>query len=767
MKTHCLPLPLYFLVFIFFATIPSLFAQEDSPISNVQVGAWRMHLTYFNAQSITESETAAYIASANGLFLYQKNEKSITTLSKIDGLSDINFSEIAYHKALKTLVIGYSNGNIDLIKENEGEAKQITNIRSVLNSRFENKQINHILFNGSFAYLSMPFGLVVLDLQRGEVRETYANLGANGAVNPIFASAIAKDSLFLASEQGLIAASLAPTVNRLDFRNWRNLPSPQKNNIRTLASRSNTIYLGINGNDVFEYNNGLFKSLNIRKGSNYFDLNNSNNTVVICMDGQVSLLKTDNTVQNLVNNKIIRPRQAFLDSNSKIWIADNALGLVTDANGVYESIFPSGTYSPESFKLFYWDSKIICVAGGYDDFYKANNSLSGFYVFENGQWKNYNSIDKLSGSSAIPPMRDFTNITYSAAENKLYITSFQDGVLEWSLRENRFSAINTGNSPLKTNRLTACKIDKAGDLWLAAHGVRLGEPSVYRRSRDGAWQSYNFNTFGASNILELITDDADNIWARQSPDLGGGILVFNRQNKRRTLTTESREGKLNNANVRTIVNDKQGNVWIGTNEGLRVIFDAASVLDRSSVEASVVVFESRELLRGEKVTALKIDGGNRKWIGTEKGVWLFSADGAELISRFTTENSPLLSNKIIDIEIHEQTGEVFFATDRGLISFRGTATEATNSFSAIKVFPNPVPPNFNGVLTISGLANNGTVKITDVSGKLVYQTSANGGTAIWNGADYTNTRAKTGVYYVFGTNADGSESLATKFVWIE
>ena len=446
-----------FLIFCIFAFTPNLFAQVDAQVTNIQVGSWRTHLTYYNAQSIAESEDYIYVCSANGLFSYKKSEKSVAILSKIDGLSDINFSKIAYHKTLKTLVIGYKNGNIDIIKENENEPNQITNVRSVLNSRFELKQINHILLNGALAYLSMPFGVVVLDLERNEVKETYTNLGTNGTENEVFASTIAKDSLFLATKQGLIAASLAPNANRLDFRNWRNLPTPQKNNIRTLASRNNTIYIGINGNDVFEYGNGIFRNLDIRKGSNYFDLSNSNNNVIICMDSQISILKADNSVQNLTNAKINRPREALLDANNKIWAADNALGLITDANGVYESFFPSGTYNPANFKLFYWEDKIACLSGGYDDIYQANNSLLGFYIFEDGQWKNYNSTDKLSGSINIPPLRDFTDITYQAAESKVYLTSFQDGLLEWSLRDNRFSVINTSNSPLKTNRLTACK----------------------------------------------------------------------------------------------------------------------------------------------------------------------------------------------------------------------------------------------------------------------------------------------------------------------
>ncbi len=757
MKKITLTLLFHILVFQLFTL-----AQTDNPTGNIPTGTWRMHLTYYNAQSIAESEERVYVASANGLFFYEKAAQNLGTLSKIDGLSDIAFSEIAYHKALKTLVIAYQDGNIDLVKEDA-----IINVRSIRNARFENKQINHILLNGNLAYLSMPFGVVVLDLQRNEVRETYANIGANGTENQVFASTVAKDSLFLATEQGLLVSALAPTTNRLDFRNWRNLHTPQKSSIRNITSRNASVFVGINGNDIFEYNNGIFRSLNIQKGKNYFDLNNSNGSVVICSDNQVSILKSDNSIQNLSNAKIVRPRQGFLDSNNKVWLADQALGLVTDNNGIFENFFPSGTYSPQSFKLFYFEQKIICLSGGYNDSYFPKNNLFGFYVFENGVWTNYNSLDKVSGSTVIPALRDLTDVTYNALEDKVLFTSFQDGVLEWSLKANRFSTISSANSPLRSNRLTACKIDQVGDLWLAVHGVRLGEPSIYRRSRSGAWQPFNFNTFASTNPLEIITDEAENFWVRQSPDLGGGILVFDQKNRSRTLTTEPQQGRLNNINVRTLAKDKQDNIWVGTDAGLRVIFDAASVLDRSNIESSVVVFESRELLRNEKVTVIKVDGGNRKWIGTEKGIWLFSADGSALVSRFTAENSPLLSNQIIDIEIHEQTGEVFIATDKGLVSYRGTASEADNTFSTVRVFPNPVPPNFSGIVTIDGLANNASVKITDVSGKLVYQTTANGGTATWNGADYNNQRARTGVYYVFSTNADGSESFATKFVWIE
>jgi ligand-binding sensor domain-containing protein len=173
------------------------------------------------------------------------------------------------------------------------------------------------------------------------------------------------------------------------------------------------------------------------------------------------------------------------------------------------------------------------------------------------------------------------------------------------------------------------------------------------------------------------------------------------------------------------------------------------------------------LLRDDKVTAIAIDGGNRKWMGTERGVWLFNSTGEGMIYNFTTANSPLLSNVIRDIAINHKTGEVFFATDEGIVSYRGDATESNSVFRSVKIFPNPVTNSFNGSVGINGLATNATVKITDISGKLIWQTQANGGTAMWNVRDYNGRRAATGVYLVFTATSDGVESVVGKIAVVE
>jgi hypothetical protein len=173
------------------------------------------------------------------------------------------------------------------------------------------------------------------------------------------------------------------------------------------------------------------------------------------------------------------------------------------------------------------------------------------------------------------------------------------------------------------------------------------------------------------------------------------------------------------------------------------------------------------LFQGENIKSIATDGANNKWIGSENGVWLINDDAEKILQRFTTDNSPLPSNSIRKILVHPISGEVFIATEQGLVSFRGDATEGAASNDDILVFPNPVPSNFEGTIAIKGLVTNADVRITDVSGQLVFRTKAQGGQAVWNGKNYTGFRPRSGVYYVFVTNEDGSETKTTKFIYNE
>ena len=260
---------------------------------------------------------------------------------------------------------------------------------------------------------------------------------------------------------------------------------------------------------------------------------------------------------------------------------------------------------------------------------------------------------------------------------------------------------------------------------------------------------------------------------------GGGLFVYNNNNtiddssddEYKILSTSIGNGNLPSQDVYSICMDKDDIIWIGTSKGIGVFYYPNSVFSSYNFDAQQILIQENDygqyLLSQEKVTSINVDGANRKWVGTEKaGVFLLSEDGTEEIYHFTSENSPLYSNNIVDIAINNENGEVFIGTSKGLISYRSTATEGSKKARKTTVFPNPVRETYNGPIAIKGLTTNARIKITDVAGNLVYEDIALGGQAIWDGKNKFNERAATGVYLVFSVDESGKEKMVSKIMFI-
>jgi hypothetical protein len=176
---------------------------------------------------------------------------------------------------------------------------------------------------------------------------------------------------------------------------------------------------------------------------------------------------------------------------------------------------------------------------------------------------------------------------------------------------------------------------------------------------------------------------------------------------------------------------------------------------------------AQELFYDQFIVDIAVDGANRKWVAiADSGVYLVSFNGQETIYHFTKENSPLPSNNINDIEIDGVTGEVFFATDKGLVSFKGTATNASGDLNSVYIYPNPVRPEYNGTVKISNLTNKAVVKITDIEGNLVFETTSEGGTIEWDTTAFGNYKVASGVYMILISAQDGIETTIKKVMII-
>jgi hypothetical protein len=322
---------------------------------------------------------------------------------------------------------------------------------------------------------------------------------------------------------------------------------------------------------------------------------------------------------------------------------------------------------------------------------------------------------------------------------------------------------------------TSVAFDQGGNLWVTQMSARR-ELAV--RTPDGAW--YNHSTPYQNRPLQngaagLVIDDNNQKW--YFAPQGGGVIVYNdnrtpenaADDVHNHLRSGQGNGNLPSNKVYCLAKDWEGAIWVGTDKGIG-IFNCASQAAEGTCDAELRVVQYDQfpglLFSEEQVKTMAVDGANRKWIGTNNGVWLISPDADKVIYRFTAATSPLPSDRIDKIAIDPVTGDVYIGTDGGLVSFRSTATEGSESHTEVLTFPNPVPSGYTGSIAIRGLVTDADVRITDISGQLVYRTKALGGQAVWNGLDYTGKRPQSGVFLIFVTNRDGSQTHVGKMMFM-
>lgn len=714
-------------------------SQQEIP-----TGQWRMHLSYNKVISIAVSGNAAYGATEMGIVVFDKEDQSMSTLNRLNGLSSSGITNIAYDTQTNHLIVTYEDGNVDLIKDDE--VYNFTRLRD-LSSVSTSKRINHISFRNKLAYLSTGYGVVVFDLQKREVKETWRDLGLNGEQLSVNATTFKGDSIFAATNVGIISGSL--TDNLLYFSKWKRYATGDLNNeVQSITVFDDRVYAIVSTKGLYKLSGSVFSKEPVLKNEILNSLDASSNDLLITTNNSLWMLSKSGQLVQVADDAITLPIHAKKDDTGTVWIADANNGLVSNVSGTFESYVPNGPNFNTAFRLRYLNGKLYVVSGGFTTAGLPTGKPGVANYFENGLWKSetFNATD-------------LTDV--ELFQNNFFIGSFSEGLLQTNLNGN-VTIFDSSNSPLEDvggngTFISSLTTSDAG-LWVVNYGAT--QPLQLLKT-DNTWQSFSIPFSSASYTTKAISDLNGNIWMAVNANRGGGLIVFDPVTSQAKYLTETPgSGALPSQIVRSLAADREGNVWVGTDAGVAYFFSPGE-------DAVKPIYENRFLLKDEKITAIKVDGGNRKWLGTERGVWLFDALGENQIANFTSENSPLLSNSINDIEINGETGEVFFSTDKGIISFRADATSSNSTFQKLKIFPNPVTRQFSGEVGITGLATDAIVKITDSSGKLIRQMQANGGTATWDVRDHRGKRAATGVYVVFATTADGSERTVGKIAVID
>jgi hypothetical protein len=740
-----------------------------------RLGQWRTHLPYKYCNLAEVTDDLVFCSSTGGLFTYNMKDNSVEKLSKIDGLSDIEISAMRWSDALETMILAYQNSNIDIIR-----GGVILNLPDIMKKQIAgDKSVYDIYYLGNTAYLSTGFGIVVLNLEKDEIKETYY-IGDMG--NALRVNQVTSDGTYIyaATDQGVKKGLLSDPF-LVDFNSWEavtDIPNAGGafNHIAFFADALFASYQDPAGiQDQVYYHTGTgWDDYPYFTGARCREILNQGDYLTLVEDNLVNLISSDYLViQQLRTGK---PMSASLDGGGSIWAADFGSGLVTNQGGGIWSVVPNGPHSTSVLDMASAGSILYAVEGGVTGSWNNQFNVATLEIFREENW------DYLSNWES----RDLITLAVDPADPEhLFAGSWGYGLHEYRAGEEVARYKESGSSLQSIIpggdfvRIGGVAYDPLGNLWMTNSNV--SEPiSVFKK--DGTWQSYRANNqiteFDA--LGDILVTQSGHKWVIIPRGYGlfamddNGTIEDPSDDEYKRVSVVDKYGKVITNDVRSFAEDRNGNLWLGTNRGILVIYSPYRLFTEGSVYAQEIIVprndgtDKGDVLLGEQiVTCIEVDGANRKWLGTSGGgAYLVSEDGLEQIRHFNAVNSPMLSDVIINICVDGITGEVFFGTDKGIISYKGDALTGSTAYDNVIVFPNPVRETYHGPVAIKGLVEMTTVKITDMGGNLVYETESLGGQALWDGRNFRGDRVATGVYIIYLSNADGSLTHVTKLLFI-
>lgn len=731
------------------------YAQRPAP-----VGGWTSYLSHNYVNDLTQRGTEIWGATTGGLFMYDFQKYEVSTYTKIEGLYSINPVAIYADPATGYILCGYPDGMVNAFQKPE-EIRTISDIART--TSFPNKRIYAFQRAGDNIFIATDFGLVSYNIGAFETREAITKVGTLNTGIPVYDVTFFHDSLWLSmGTHGVWAASIyAPNLSAPSAWGKVSGSAALPDGMTDLIEAGNDSMFVVIDNNVYARGTGGWTFAGYPTQP-YRDMAYANGRLGLIYFHNL-VYRTAAAVQDFDSYTELLEAVWPIDINH-VFVGDKVQGLNVWEFGAYRKVVLPGPRNNYVTQIAAGDGELYIAPRGQSGPSGRFYDPSGYYYYTPVDgWENPNCLTGLPDSRC----RDFCRVIRDKQSETTYYGSWGDGitVVKNGDTVTSFTGYNSGLSGLTAtdNRVSGLALDEQGALWVT---LMLGnnDSILNMRNTDGQWYSFRFPS--TVYPIGLVIDDFGTKWIINQRI---GLVAFSDNNtpgnpaddRYKYMRTSDNQG-LPSDEIRSLAIDKNGQLWIGTALGVVVISDPGSVFTSSFRGASCPVYVNRCLLKDDIITAIAIDGANRKWIGTENGVFLLNPDGTEQIAVFNTDNSPLISNIITDIEVDQQTGEVFIGTENGLISYMGDATEGADNSDAIFAFPNPFVLNGEAPLTINGLVDNATVKITTVSGLLVREITANGGTVVWNGTDIQGNYVATGVYLVMVAGKDGVGPGITK-----
>jgi len=762
-------------IFTFFYLLLSTVVFSQS----IGIGEWRDELPYSETIAVAVSEDMVYGATPNSMYTFRKSDNVMKRYSKINGLSDIGVSTINYNTETDVLFIAYTNTNIDLLKDG-----QIVNISDIKRKQILGKKtINDIYFIGDIAYLSCGFGIVLVDVEREEIKDTWY-IGDDGKAMEVFDITHQGNTIYAATEEGIRTADLS-SDNLSDFQSWTKItevPHHEEvfNHIENQGGKIVANYHPDNNHDsVYMFQDEVWTPLELKSEGRVLNLCSGEQGFYIIYDYSFVLYKLNlDPIRKVYTYGLdIGPAPTEVAEDGAVfWVSDRYSGLLKTYDfWNFEKYVLNGPLTSSVFDMASAGNRVLIASGGRNDSYGNLYKKEGIFTKTGDDWVNYSRLNV----AALDSIYDYVCASVNPVDNSQFaLGSWGKGVTVFNKDglDNVYGVHNSTLTPVNGTsgilRIGGVAYDNQGNLWA---NCASSNALIHRLDPQGEWTSWELGASSSLDVNKMTIDSRGYKWIQVREGGHSYVLVFDETqangNQLKGLNGKKNQGNIPGSIVSALADDLDGEMWIGTNEGIAVIYNPSAIFNGGDYDAQQIIVEkdgyAQYLLHSEKVKAIAVDGGNRKWVGTERsGLYLLSPDGLEEIYHFTTENSPLYSNNIMSIVILDN-GEIFIGTDKGVMVYRGEASKPDPTLSEVLAYPNPVRPEYSGPIAIKGLVRDANVKITNTYGGLVYETIAYGGQAVWDGNDLDGRRVNTGVYMVFITDDTGEKTLVTKILFIK
>ena len=759
-------------VYIFLVSFLNAFSQSTN--------LWGGYFSYAQISDLTESNTKIFAAAENSYFSKSITTNDLITYNTVDGLSGSTITTFYYSSTSNKTFVGYENGLINIVNEADKSVIQVVDIINKGGVPPNIKRINHFYEHNNKLYISCDFGIVVYDLTQNLFGDTYL-IGPGGQQVSVLQTAVLDNRIYAVTLlNGLKSADLN-NPNLIDFNLWTVI---NPDFWKKIATFNNEIVVLNTNNRIYRYTGTAFIEV-YNLNANGVDMRAKGDYLVSCTATTATVLNENFVpILQISSNQIedlsgVFTAVSFLNTNFYIGTSKNGLvEIPLNQPNNPQIVLPNGPFFNNIFSIqtapsgnFLW-----AVYGDYSEAYNPYPlDEYGVSKYSDGSWLNIPYEDLQEAKSIVRAVINPAN------ENQTYFSSYFSGVLKFEndLLTNLYNNTTTngpeslvlaGNPNYVDIRMNGSVFDRNGNVWFTNSFIN-NAMKVLRSN--GQWQSYSIASV-ANNALVLsygrmVIDRNNTKWFVSNRE---GAFGFNENSNPqfKKIISGDEEG-YPFTDTRAIAIDNRNQLWIGSVGGLRVLSNVSQFNSTNDLVSRPIIFVEddlpQELLADQFITDIAVDGANNKWIGTaDAGVFLLSPNGQETLQRFTVNNSPLPSNFINDIDINSKTGEVFFATNKGMVSFKGTATKGSDNLSNVMVYPNPVRPGYTGTVKITGLLDKANVKVTDISGNLVFEQISAGGTIEWDTTAFGKYKVASGVYMIFITSEDATETKVSKVMII-